>query len=71
MVNPAFTRASLSDVREIMMVMHILVKESLYQAVMGWILVLEYLLSGTCGHLGLRPILPSMKWHCYTRTLAL
>jgi hypothetical protein len=39
----------LSDVRVIMMIMHVLVEELLCQVVMGQILVLECLLSGASG----------------------
>jgi hypothetical protein len=71
MENPAFTRASLSNVRDIMMIIHVLVEELLCQTVMGRIPTLECLLSGTRGRLWLRPILPSIKWHLYPRTLTL
>jgi hypothetical protein len=50
----AFTRACLSGVRVIMMIMHVPLVELLCQAVMGWISALEYLLPGArgaCGHL--------------------
>jgi hypothetical protein len=48
-----FTMAFLSDVRVIMVIMCVLLVELLYQAVMGWISALEYLLPGmhgACGH---------------------
>jgi hypothetical protein len=44
-----------------MMIMHVLVEELLYQATMGRILVLECLLSGACGHLWSRHVLPDIK----------
>jgi hypothetical protein len=50
----AFTRACLSGVSAIMEIMHVPLVELLSQAVMGWILALEYLLSGArgaCGHI--------------------
>jgi hypothetical protein len=68
MEKPTFTRASLSDVRVIMAIMHIFVGELLYQAVIGRIPVLECMLSGVCGHLWLHSIMSSMKWHCFSRT---
>jgi hypothetical protein len=49
----AVTRACLSDVSVIMVIMRVPLVELLYQAAMGWILALEYLLPGTrgaCGH---------------------
>jgi hypothetical protein len=71
MKNPAFTRASLSDVRVIMTIMRVLMELFLCQTVMGWIPVLECLLSSACGHLWLRLVLPGIKWYHYLRTLAL
>jgi hypothetical protein len=41
MEKPTFTGANLSDVRVIMTIMCVHVKELLYQAVMGWIPVLN------------------------------
>jgi hypothetical protein len=46
----AFTRACLSYVRVIIMIMRVSLVESLCQMVMGQILVFEYVLSGSCGH---------------------
>jgi hypothetical protein len=43
MEKSALTRANLSDVRVIMAIMRVLVEELLFQATMGWILVLECL----------------------------
>jgi hypothetical protein len=43
MKKPAFTRASLSDVRVIILIIRVLVEELLCQSVIGWILVLECL----------------------------
>jgi hypothetical protein len=48
----AFTRASLSDVRVIMVNMRAPLVELLYQMAMGWIPTLEYLLLGVCGACG-------------------
>jgi hypothetical protein len=53
MEKSAFTRMNLSDVRMIIAIMHVLVKELLCQAVNGWILVLECLLSSASGQLWL------------------
>jgi hypothetical protein len=44
MENPAFTEASLSDVKVIMTIMHVLMEELLCQAVTGRIPILECLL---------------------------
>jgi hypothetical protein len=52
MEKPTFTRRNLSDVRAIMAIMCVLVEELLCHVVMGWIPVLEYLLSGACGTCG-------------------
>jgi hypothetical protein len=49
MENPAFTRACLFDVSVIMVIMCVPLVELLCQVVMGWILAVEYLLSGRCG----------------------
>jgi hypothetical protein len=38
---------------------------------MGQIIVLECLLSGMCGHLRPCLVLPSIKWHLYSRTMTL
>jgi hypothetical protein len=53
MENLAFTRASLSNVKVIMVIIHVLTMELLCQAVMGWVLVLECLLPGVHEHLWL------------------
>jgi hypothetical protein len=50
---PVFTRACLSDVRVILVIMHVPLVELLCHPVMGQILALEYLLPrtrGACGH---------------------
>jgi hypothetical protein len=59
MEKPTFTRANLSNIRVIMMIMRILVEE-LCETVMGWIPVLECLL--------LHPIMLDIKWHGFLRT---
>jgi hypothetical protein len=64
MEKPAFTRMDLSDVRVIMVIMDVPVKEMLCQTVMGWIPVLKFIMSGACGHLWPCPITPSIKC-CY------
>jgi hypothetical protein len=48
-----FTRACLSDVSVIMVIIRVTMVELLCQTVMGWIPALDYLLSGVhggCGH---------------------
>jgi hypothetical protein len=48
-----FTRACLSDVNVIIVIMRVPLVELLCQAAMRWILALDYLLPGargTCGH---------------------
>jgi hypothetical protein len=52
MEKPAFTRACLSDIKLILVIMHVPFIELLCQVVMGWILALKYLLSGMCGAYG-------------------
>jgi hypothetical protein len=59
---PVFTRASLSGVRVIMAIMHVLLEELLSQVVTGRVLVLECLLSGARGCQMLHPVLSSIKW---------
>jgi hypothetical protein len=49
MDNSTFLGASLSDVKVIMTIMHILIVKLLCQMVMGWIPVLECPLPGTPG----------------------
>jgi hypothetical protein len=71
MENPALIRVSLSDVRDIMVIMCVLVVELLCQAMMGWNSVLECLLPGTRGRWWLHLILPGIKWTHYLRTPAL
>jgi hypothetical protein len=44
MERPAFTRMNLSDVKMIMVIMHVLKEEVLCQVVMGWIPILECML---------------------------
>jgi hypothetical protein len=46
MENLALIGMSLSDVRAIMMIIHVFVVELLYQEVMGWVPVLKWLLPG-------------------------
>jgi hypothetical protein len=46
-----FIEASLSDVRVIVMIMHVLMEELLYQAATRQFPVLKYLLSGACERL--------------------
>jgi hypothetical protein len=55
-------RVRLSNVRGIMMIMHVLVMELLCQAVKGWILALNCLLPGTHGRQWLRLVLPGIEW---------
>jgi hypothetical protein len=49
MEKPAFTRMNISSVRVIMAIMRVPVGEFLYQAVIGRITILKYLLSYACG----------------------
>jgi hypothetical protein len=49
MENLAFIGACLSIVRIIMAIMRVPLVELLCHAAMGWVLALEYLLSGVCG----------------------
>jgi hypothetical protein len=63
-----FKRMNLSDVRVIMMIMRVLVKDVLCQALMRWIPVLELPLSGVRGRLWLRHVMPGIKWRCFLRT---
>jgi hypothetical protein len=57
---PAFTRVNLSNVKVIMTIIRVLVKELLCQTVMGQIPVLECLLSSARGRLWLRPFMPGI-----------
>jgi hypothetical protein len=58
----------LSDAREIMMIMRVLLVEFLCQAAMGQTLVLKYLVIGARGCLWLCPIMPAFKWCYFTRS---
>jgi hypothetical protein len=77
MEKPAFTKVCLSRIRDIMVIMCVLLVESLCQTIMGWILALEYVLSGMCGLLQPHPIMTSTKrcrfprhlcWKCLSAT---
>jgi hypothetical protein len=61
MKNPTFIGVSLSDVKVIMVIMHIFMEELLSQAVMRRIPVLECLLSGAHGRLRLCLVLRDIK----------
>jgi hypothetical protein len=61
MENPTFTWVSLSDVRVIMEIMHVLMEELLCQVVMGHAPVLECLLSSARGRLWLRRVMSDIK----------
>jgi hypothetical protein len=52
----AFTRACLSYVRVILVIMLVPLVELLYQTAMGWIPALEYMLLGTRGLLWPHPV---------------
>jgi hypothetical protein len=65
---PAFTKANLSNIRVIMAIMRVLMKQLLCQVVTGWILILKCLLPGVIGHLWLRPIKSGIKWRYFLRT---
>jgi hypothetical protein len=49
----AFTRACLSDVRVIMVIMRVPLVKLLCQAAMGWIPALDFLLPGAHGHVAM------------------
>jgi hypothetical protein len=61
MGKPAFTRASLSNVRVIMAIIRVPVVELLCQAVMRRIPVLKYLLSGARGRPWPYSVVPGIK----------
>jgi hypothetical protein len=61
MEKPAFSRASLSGVRVIMLIVCVPVVELLCHTVMGQIPLLKYLLSSACGHLWPCPITLGIK----------
>jgi hypothetical protein len=61
MEKPAFSRASLSGVRVIMVIVCVPVVELLCHTVVGQIPLLKYLLSSMRGRLWLCPITPSIK----------
>jgi hypothetical protein len=65
MDKPAFTRTNLSDVRVIMAIMRVHVKELLCQALTGQIPILKCPLSGAHGRLWLPPVMSGIKWHCF------
>jgi hypothetical protein len=68
MEKPAFTRVNLSDIRVIMVIMHVLMEELLCQVVMGQIPVLKCQLSSACGHPWLHLVMPCIKCLCFPRT---
>jgi hypothetical protein len=59
--------ACLSYVRIIMVFMRVPLVELLWQATMGWIPALEYMMSGARGILRPRPIMPGAKCHHFSR----
>jgi hypothetical protein len=61
MGKPAHVGRSLSDVKVIMTNMCVLMVKLLYQAAVGWVLVLECLLPGVRGCLWLRPVMLDIK----------
>jgi hypothetical protein len=62
-----FTRASLSDVRVIMVIMCVLVVELLCQAATERILILKYLLLGMHGYMWPCPVMLDIKCHHFPR----
>jgi hypothetical protein len=68
MEKPTFTRESISDVRMIMVIMRVLEEELLCQVAIGWIPVLECMLSSAHGRLWLRLVMPGIKWSYFRRT---
>jgi hypothetical protein len=67
MESPTLIGVRLSDVRVVMMIMHVLVVELLYQAVMEQIPVLECLLPGMHGYQRLRHVMSDTKWPHFLR----
>jgi hypothetical protein len=63
----AFTRACLSYVRVIMVIMRVSMVELMCQMSMGWILALEYVLLGARGFLWPRLIVSGNKCHHFLR----
>jgi hypothetical protein len=61
MEKPTFTKMNLFDVRVIMVIMHILVRELLCQAVTGWIPVLECPILWHVWLLWLCPVMSGIK----------
>jgi hypothetical protein len=59
----AFTRACLSSIRVIIVIMHVSLVALLCQALMGQNPTLEYLLLGTCGRLWPCPVILGIKGH--------
>jgi hypothetical protein len=68
MEKPVFTRPNLSDVRVIMVIMHVLVVELLCQTAMGQISVFKYLKSGVRRCLWPCLVLPNIKCHRFPRS---
>jgi hypothetical protein len=68
MENSVFTMVNLSDVRVIMTIMHVHVVELFYQATMGRISVLKWLLSHARGCLWSCPIMTDIKYRHFLRT---
>jgi hypothetical protein len=64
----AFTRACLSYVRVIMVIMRVPLVDSLCQAVIGRIPAPEYMLSGACGLLWPHPVTIGTKCHSFLRS---
>jgi hypothetical protein len=50
-----------------MAIMHVSLVELLCQAVMGWIIALEYMLSGAHELLWPHPVMPGAKCHYFSR----
>jgi hypothetical protein len=68
MEKPAFARVNLSDVRVIIVIMHVPMVELLCQVSMGQIPVLECLLSSVHGCLSPCLVVPGIKCHGFSRT---
>jgi hypothetical protein len=65
--NTTFIEVRLFDVRVIVAIILVFVVELLYQAVTGWVPVLECVLPYACGHERLHSVLSGIKWPRFPR----
>jgi hypothetical protein len=68
MEKPAFTRANSSDIRFIMVIMHVPMVELLCQAMKGRIPIIKYLISGPRGRLWPHLVVPCIKCYRFLRS---